>query len=155
MAGRGKRKALKTAASPSKKAKTNAENGAASVPPSNTNGRWTPEEDKQLRAAVASNGAKNWKHISQVAFGGSRSDVQCLHRWQKVLKPGLHKGPWSKDEDRIVSKLIAKHGIGNIKWSQIAQQLQGRLGKQCRERWFNHLDPALKSRRGLLRRIDC
>ena len=26
-----------------------------------------------------------------------RSDVQCLHRWQKVLNPNLVKGPWTKD----------------------------------------------------------
>lgn len=24
-----------------------------------------------------------------------RTDVQCLHRWQKVLNPDLVKGPWS------------------------------------------------------------
>jgi hypothetical protein len=26
-----------------------------------------------------------------------RSDVQCLHRWQKVLNPNLVKGPWTKE----------------------------------------------------------
>lgn len=26
-----------------------------------------------------------------------RTDVQCLHRWQKVLNPELVKGPWSKE----------------------------------------------------------
>lgn len=26
-----------------------------------------------------------------------RSDVQCLHRWQKVLNPDLVKGPWTKE----------------------------------------------------------
>lgn len=26
-------------------------------------------------------------------------------------------------------------------WSFIARQLKGRLGKQCRERWYNHLNP--------------
>ena len=25
-------------------------------------------------------------------FGGSKTDVQCLHRWQKVLDPKLVKG---------------------------------------------------------------
>jgi hypothetical protein len=24
------------------------------------------------------------------------------------------------------------------------RQLPGRIGKQCRERWFNHLDPSIK-----------
>ena len=26
-----------------------------------------------------------------------RTDVQCLHRWQKVLNPDLVKGPWTKE----------------------------------------------------------
>ena len=29
-------------------------------------------------------GAKNWRAISQKYLKGKRSDVQCLHRWQKV-----------------------------------------------------------------------
>ena len=40
--------------------------------------------------------------------------------------------------------MVLRHGAGNIKWSVIAAQLPGRIGKQCRERWFNHLDPTLK-----------
>ena len=106
-------------------------------------GRWSKEEDNQLRMAVEKYGAKNWKKISEIAFGCARTDVQCLHRWQKVLKPGLVKGPWTKDEDKIVSDLVGKHGVGNIKWSVIAARLPGRLGKQARERWYNHLDPSL------------
>lgn len=33
---------------------------------------------------------------------------------------------------------------GTKKWSLIASKLEGRLGKQCRERWYNHLDPEIK-----------
>jgi hypothetical protein len=62
-----------------------------------------------------------------------------LHRWQKVLKPGLVKGPWTQEEDSKVVELVKLHG--NKKWSFIARQLKGRLGKQCRERWYNHLNP--------------
>jgi hypothetical protein len=29
-------------------------------------------------------------------------------------------------------------------WSEIAERIPGRIGKQCRERWFNHLDPTIK-----------
>ena len=29
-------------------------------------------------------------------------------------------------------------------WSEIAERTPGRVSKQCRERWFNHLDPSLK-----------
>ncbi|KAL7531656.1 hypothetical protein ACHAXR_005540, partial [Thalassiosira sp. AJA248-18] len=38
-------------------------------------------------------------------------------------------------------ELVGKHGPK--KWSQIASELPGRIGKQCRERWHNHLNPAI------------
>jgi hypothetical protein len=109
----------------------------------NTGGRWNKIEDNKLRDAVQELGPRNWKKISIVAFNGARTDVQCLHRWQKVLRPGLVKGPWSQEEDKIVFDLVTEHGVGNIKWSVIAAKLPGRLGKQARERWYNHLDPTL------------
>ena len=35
-------------------------------------------------------------------------------------------------------------GVDKVKWSAIAEKLPGRIGKQCRERWFNHLDPLIR-----------
>ena len=62
-----------------------------------------------------------------------------MHRWQKVLKPSLVKGPWTAEEDKKVRELVAQFGAK--KWSVIASHLPGRIGKQCRERWHNHLNP--------------
>jgi len=104
-------------------------------------GRWSKDEDEQLKKAVEAIGPKNWRRISKDFLGGRRSDVQCLHRWQKVLRPGLVKGPWTKDEDKQIVECI-KSGV--TKWSEIAELIPGRIGKQCRERWFNHLDPRIK-----------
>ena len=103
-------------------------------------GKWTYEEDEILRVAVEANDAKSWKTIALSLPG--RTDVQCLHRWQKVLKPGLIKGPWTEEEDDKVLQLVEKYG--QKKWSTIAKELGGRLGKQCRERWYNHLNPDIK-----------
>lgn len=75
-------------------------------------------------------------------FGGAKTDVQCLHRWQKVLDPKLVKGPWTAEEDAKVVALVNEHGPA--KWSLIANALPGRIGKQCRERWHNHLNPGIK-----------
>lgn len=33
---------------------------------------------------------------------------------------------------------------GNKQWAVVAKHLKGRLGKQCRERWHNHLNPDVK-----------
>uniref|UniRef100_A0A3Q3JLV5 Transcriptional activator Myb n=1 Tax=Monopterus albus TaxID=43700 RepID=A0A3Q3JLV5_MONAL len=54
----------------------------------------------------------------------NRTDVQCQHRWQKVIE------------------LVHKYGAK--RWSVIAKHLKGRIGKQCRERWHNHLNPEVK-----------
>lgn len=104
-----------------------------------TKGQWTPEEDEILRKAVQRFKGKNWKKIAECFK--DRTDVQCLHRWQKVLNPELVKGPWSKEEDEIIVELVNKYGPK--KWSTIAQHLPGRIGKQCRERWHNHLNPSI------------
>uniref|UniRef100_A0A8C1WT49 V-myb avian myeloblastosis viral oncogene homolog-like 1 n=1 Tax=Cyprinus carpio TaxID=7962 RepID=A0A8C1WT49_CYPCA len=80
-------------------------------------------------------GTDAWKSIT-------RTDGQCQHRWQKVLNPELVKGPWTKEEDQRVIELV--HKYGPKRWSVIAKHLQGRIGKQCRERWHNHLNPEVK-----------
>ncbi|XP_061995324.1 transcription factor MYB3R-3-like [Rosa rugosa] len=105
-----------------------------------TKGGWTEEEDRILTDAVEKHNGKNWKRIAECVRG--RTDVQCLHRWQKVLSPDLVKGFWSKEEDDLIIELVAKQG--NKKWSEIAKSLPGRIGKQCRERWHNHLNPDIK-----------
>eukprot|EP00250_Pteridium_aquilinum_P012886 c21005_g1_i1 orf=96-2663(-) len=103
-------------------------------------GGWTAQEDETLRRAVQQYNGKHWKKIAQ--YFTDRTDVQCLHRWQKVLNPDLVKGPWTKEEDEKIVELVGR--IGAKKWSLIAQSLPGRIGKQCRERWHNHLDPGIK-----------
>ena len=55
----------------------------------------------------------------------------------------LVKRPWTPEED--VALVAAVHKYGACRWSMIATQLStGRVGKQCRERWNNHLCPEVK-----------
>ncbi|KAK1322569.1 Transcription factor MYB98 [Acorus calamus] len=54
----------------------------------------------------------------------------------------LVKGQWTPEEDSLLVTLVNKHGMR--RWSQIAKNLVGRIGKQCRERWHNHLRPDIK-----------
>ncbi|XP_047330987.1 transcription factor MYB119-like [Impatiens glandulifera] len=61
----------------------------------------------------------------------------------KALKTSLLiKGQWMEEEDRKLVELVRKYG--DKKWSQIAEKMTTRAGKQCRERWFNHLRPDIK-----------
>ncbi|KAL9428904.1 hypothetical protein AB3S75_030825 [Citrus x aurantiifolia] len=52
------------------------------------------------------------------------------------------KGPWSPEQDAVLSELVSKFGARN--WSLIARGIAGRSGKSCRLRWCNQLDPAVK-----------
>uniref|UniRef100_A0ACD5VSU3 Uncharacterized protein n=1 Tax=Avena sativa TaxID=4498 RepID=A0ACD5VSU3_AVESA len=103
-------------------------------------GGWTPQEDETLRKAVQAFKGRSWKKIAE--FFPDRTEVQCLHRWQKVLNPELIKGPWTQEEDDKIIDLVNTYGP--TKWSVIARSLPGRIGKQCRERWHNHLNPDIR-----------
>uniref|UniRef100_A0A8C7DY58 MYB proto-onco like 1 n=1 Tax=Naja naja TaxID=35670 RepID=A0A8C7DY58_NAJNA len=102
--------------------------------------KWTRDEDEKLKKLVEQHGTSDWTFIS--SHLQNRSDFQCQHRWQKVLNPELIKGPWTKEEDQRVIELVQKYGPK--RWSLIAKHLKGRIGKQCRERWHNHLNPEVK-----------
>ena len=101
--------------------------------------RWSNEEDGLLRNAIQVCGERRWRDIAELV--PSRSAVQCLHRWTKILRPGLVKGPWSLEEDEALRSWVSSHGASE--WAKCAQVIQGRNGKQCRERWNNTLDPSL------------
>lgn len=63
----------------------------------------------------------------------------------KKLKIIKQKGNWSEDEDQILLQLVEKYGPRN--WSQIACKFKNRIGKQCRERWHNHLNPDINKKK--------
>ncbi|GMH21492.1 hypothetical protein Nepgr_023334 [Nepenthes gracilis] len=75
---------------------------------------------------------------------GRPSAVIVPRRASKVRKKksNVVKGQWTVEEDRVLVQLVERYGVR--KWSQIAQILNGRIGKQCRERWHNHLRPDIK-----------
>ncbi len=103
--------------------------------------RWSAEESEKLRRLVSSQQPIKWIEVAK-EFPG-RSDLQCLQHWQHVLNPNIikGKGSWTKDEDETLKQRVAEMGR---KWAKIAKGLPGRVGKQCRERYVNHLDPNLR-----------
>jgi len=106
--------------------------------------KWTAVEDAALTESVKNHGAKNWKVIAD--FVPNRNHTQCLQRWAKVLAPGIRKGPWTSDEDQKLVECIQDLESGGVvsNWQAVADRVEGRTTKQCRERWFNHLDPRIR-----------
>ena len=58
---------------------------------------------------------------------------------------------WGETEDSLLFAYVTKHGVHS--WAKIASMINQevhdgdlvRLGKHCRERWYNHLNPELNS----------
>jgi hypothetical protein len=63
-------------------------------------------------------------------------------RWEKTLNPMIVKGAFTPDEDRQICCYVSMNGPHN--WAGLTEILPHRSSKQCRERWFNHLDPNIQ-----------
>ena len=83
----------------------------------------------------------DWDAIAK-HFPG-KSPIDCLTQWSNISLPDQvkGKGSWTPTEDAILREKRTEYGR---KWSKIAKYLPGRSGKQCRERYINHLNPNLK-----------
>ncbi|KAF9593841.1 hypothetical protein IFM89_025626 [Coptis chinensis] len=68
------------------------------------------------------------------------SKGSCSHEYEVSE---LRRGPWTLEEDSLLSHYIACHGEG--RWDMLAK-CSGlrRTGKSCRLRWLNYLKPDVK-----------
>lgn len=101
---------------------------------------WTVEEDDLLRTLVSQTGTNSWSVIAK--YFPNKTAPQVSGRWEKVLNPKIIKGSWTREEDEIIAKFVAENGDKD--WARLALLLNGRTGKQCRERFKNHLDPKVQ-----------
>ena len=51
-------------------------------------------------------------------------------------------GTWKNAEDEILKAAVMKYGLNQ--WARISSLLVRKSSKQCKERWYNWLDPKLK-----------
>ena len=99
---------------------------------------WSSEDDQRLLNAMES-GLPQWQINKLIP---DKTAKQIMQRWRQVLNPTLRKGAWTKEEDDQIVEWVKQHGTG--KWKELSLTMEGRIGKQLRERWCNHLDPSLK-----------
>ena len=88
--------------------------------------------EQRLRENKATN------HVTSI------SSKAAITRKKKPKPPPVEKikGQWSKEEDEELVRLVTQ--FGTRKWSSVSRALNGRVGKQCRERWNNHLRPDIR-----------
>lgn len=80
----------------------------------------------------------------------NRSPIKCMKKIREISVTGsLAPGAWSSSEDDCLRHLIT---LNLKKWGMVADRLNQeihnnikiRSGKQCKERWVNHLNPNMK-----------
>jgi hypothetical protein len=103
------------------------------------NMKWLKQEDDLLMQVMSESERPNYATLAQ-RFPG-KTGQQVAERWDKVLNPKLMKGSWTRQEDEVIMEFVKTNGTK--KWQKLCDLLPGRIGKQCRERWRNHLDPAI------------
>ncbi|KAF2309888.1 hypothetical protein GH714_005498 [Hevea brasiliensis] len=80
----------------------------------------------------------------QIESSSSESSFNGDSTPRNANKQERIKGPWSAEEDRILTRLVERHGPRN--WSLISRYIKGRSGKSCRLRWCNQLSPNVEHR---------
>lgn len=103
---------------------------------------WTKEDDSRLTDVMKKyKNPRDWEPIAK-DHGRGKSAKECHERWIRYLKPGVRKGQWQDHEDAIVVEAVTTSSEQPFtRWSDLAQRLPGRVGKQIRDRWVNHLNP--------------
>lgn len=107
--------------------------------PSAASSSWTAKEDALLIDLF------NKKvDLETIALSfKNRTQKQILSHWKKVVNPSIVRGSWTADEDRKIISWVSVNGPH--KWTLLAEKMPGRIAKQCRERWCNHLNPNIKT----------
>ncbi|CAA7395376.1 unnamed protein product [Spirodela intermedia] len=86
------------------------------------------------------------RNPSPAAASGSWSEAPASGK-PKVLagraQVGLKRGPWTPEEDALLSSFVRREGEG--KWRTLPRRAGLlRCGKSCRLRWMNYLRPSVK-----------
>lgn len=71
------------------------------------------------------------------------NDITIILKYSDFFHLEFHRRVWTNEEDDAIREMVQKYGTKS--WAQISEKLSkecgivGRSGKQCRERWHNHL----------------
>ncbi|EGC32563.1 hypothetical protein DICPUDRAFT_155440 [Dictyostelium purpureum] len=83
---------------------------------------WTKEQDEILLDVVNKNNRSNWKRIASLT-SCDRRDIECHHRFYKVLLPTILKEKWSNDEVLLLKEQYSIHGK---QWNEIAKSFSSK-----------------------------
>ncbi|XP_062195040.1 myb-related protein 306-like [Phragmites australis] len=102
-------------------------------------GPWTPEEDLVLVSYVQEHGPGNWRAVP-TNTGLMRCSKSCRLRWTNYLRPGIKRGNFTDQEEKLIVHLQAL--LGN-RWAAIASYLPERTDNDIKNYWNTHLKKKL------------
>ena len=106
---------------------------------------WTAEQDNLLCDAHFVNA--NNLEATACALGSVFTPEQCRERLEALRRGDAHRrGSWGQGESGALRDAVQRctRADGRVIWREVAALIPGRVGKQCRERWVNHLKPGLR-----------
>lgn len=103
-------------------------------------GPWTPEEDIILVSYIQENGPGNWRSVP-TNTGLLRCSKSCRLRWTNYLRPGIKRGNFTDQEEKMIIHLQAL--LGN-RWAAIASYLPQRTDNDIKNYWNTHLKKKMK-----------
>ncbi|BAF22268.1 Os07g0629000 [Oryza sativa Japonica Group] len=103
-------------------------------------GPWTPEEDLVLVSYVQEHGPGNWRAVP-TRTGLMRCSKSCRLRWTNYLRPGIKRGNFTDQEEKLIVHLQAL--LGN-RWAAIASYLPERTDNDIKNYWNTHLKRKLQ-----------
>eukprot|EP00965_Chrysotila_dentata_P115340 3812364-Pleurochrysis_carterae.AAC.3 len=116
--------------------------------PHNMPGAYAPSADSSDEAELMHMGhmgqeGNNKKFVNSIVQGiNPYQSGMHMHSFNDAyssgaIRPEKVRRQWSPAEDQMLADAVARYG--DQRWSYIAHLVPGRMGKQCRERWINHL----------------
>ncbi|KYN16357.1 snRNA-activating protein complex subunit 4 [Trachymyrmex cornetzi] len=108
---------------------------------------WTNVEDKKLLKCIREYKYQDWDAIAQ-KLDTNRSAYQCFIRYNTIKKVPLAGQPWTRQEDKHLTKIINAIKIGDyISWSDVANHFRHRTKQQIYVRWMYRKAPHLRKGR--------
>ncbi|KAL1814744.1 hypothetical protein ACET3Z_017318 [Daucus carota] len=107
-------------------------------------GPWTPEEDIILVSYIQEHGPGNWRAVP-TNTGLLRCSKSCRLRWTNYLRPGIKRGNFTEQEEKMIIHLQAL--LGN-RWAAIASYLPQRTDNDIKNYWNTHLKKKLLKSQG-------
>lgn len=96
-----------------------------------------PNDDQQVPSSPTKHEDEEYENLEE----DTTEEVKKQKKKTSKKKTYI-KGPWTPEDDLKLKELVGIYGPR--KWSIISKFITGRIGKQCRARWFNYLDPNVK-----------